>query len=537
MHANVSDRAERPHRVMHEPLLDCLQHAFNRATQPMRHHRPPPTARLLRAPRRTARANVQEIEHLSIDVADHRSGGSLRDPSRIWDAALGELRLAMSQANFESYLAGTTATGFDEDEVTIAVANPLVRETLEQRFRPHILRALYDVVGHPCRVRLVSGGHRGGGADGFGMFALGDREAAAPTTRKAAGRASRAAESPAASGWEGSPLNGRYTFEHFVVGSSNRLAHAASQAVADAPGQAYNPLFLYGGVGLGKTHLLHAIGHEVVRRGLSVVYVSSETFTNDMIESIRQNWTDEFRARYRRASILMIDDIQFIANKERTQEEFFHTFNAIHEGGGQIILTSDRTPKAIPTLEDRLRSRFEMGLIADVQPPDLETRIAILRSKVNGRLTVPSDVLELIAQKVQSNIRELEGSLNRISAYATLHGRPVTAELAAEALADLMTPAKVTQDPEAILNAVVRHFGVSIEELRGKARTKTIVAPRHMAMYLLREDAKMSLPQIGALLGGRDHSSVMHACDKIASEIAQDTSTRIDARAVRDLLL
>jgi chromosomal replication initiator protein len=464
----------------------------------------------------------------------------VRDPGRIWDAALGELRLGMSQANFESYLAGTSATAFEDDELTVAVANPLVRETLEQRFRQHMLRALFDVVGRPCRVRLVSAGPRAAtGADGYGMFALaevpGTTAAPARTGSRRNGRAP-VAEPSATPGWEGSPLNARYTFERFVVGSGNRLAHAASQAVADAPGQAYNPLFLYGGVGLGKTHLLHAIGHEVVQRGLSVVYVSSETFTNDLIESIREHRTDEFRARYRRASILMIDDIQFIASKERTQEEFFHTFNAIHEGGGQIILTSDRTPKAIPTLEDRLRSRFEMGLIADIQPPDLETRIAILRSKVNGRVQIPGDVLELVAQKVVSNIRELEGSLNRITAYAMLHGRPVTVDLAAEALADLVAPAVVHHEPPVILDAVARHFGVSVDEMRGKARHKEIVAPRHLAMFLLREDGRLSYPQIGKLLGGKDHSSVLHACDKIGSEIERGGPCVNDARAVRDLL-
>jgi chromosomal replication initiator protein len=232
----------------------------------------------------------------------------------------------------------------------------------------------------------------------------------------------------------------------------------------------------------------------------------------------------------------MIDDIQFIASKERTQEEFFHTFNAIHEGGGQIILTSDRTPKAIPTLEDRLRSRFEMGLIADIQAPDLETRIAILRSKVNGRVPIPGQVLELIAEKVQSNIRELEGSLNRVTAYAMLHGRPVTVELAAEALADLVVPVTVPREPPVILDAVARHFGVTLDELRSKARHKEIVAPRHLAMYLLREDARLSLPQIGALLGGKDHSSVVHACEKIGREIGRDGATADHARAVRDLL-
>jgi chromosomal replication initiator protein len=232
----------------------------------------------------------------------------------------------------------------------------------------------------------------------------------------------------------------------------------------------------------------------------------------------------------------MIDDIQFIANKERTQEEFFHTFNAIHEGGGQIILTSDRTPKAIPTLEDRLRSRFEMGLIADIQAPDFETRIAILRSKVNGRVPIPGDVLELIAQKVQSNIRELEGSLNRVTAYAMLHNRPVTKEVAAEALEDLVAQATVTREPPAILDAVARHFGVTLEELRSKARHKEIVAPRHLAMYLLREDARLFYPQIGAMLGGRDHSSVLHACEKISLDVERNGRSIGDARSVRELL-
>ncbi len=465
----------------------------------------------------------------------------MRDPVRIWDAALGELRLGMSQANYESYLAGTQAKAFDEDELTIAVSNPLVRETLEQRFRQHIVRALYDVVGRPCRIRLVSAGNgtrTTNGADGYGMFALAADGDHAQSGRKIGRRNGRvpAGEQAPAVGWEGSPLNARYTFEAFVVGGGNRLAHAASQAVADAPGQAYNPLFLYGGVGLGKTHLLHAIGHEVIKRDLSVVYVSSETFTNELIESIREHRTDEFRARYRRASVLMIDDIQFIANKERTQEEFFHTFNAIHEGGGQIVLTSDRTPKAIPTLEDRLRSRFEMGLIADIQAPDLETRIAILRSKVNGRVQIPGDVLELLAQKVHTNIRELEGSLNRITAYAMLHGKPVSVELASEALEDLIAKVPATREPPVILEAVARHFGVTVEDLRGKARQKEIVAPRHLAMYLLREDAHLSFPQIGALLGGRDHSSVVHACDKIGMQMQKREACANDARAVRDLL-
>jgi chromosomal replication initiator protein len=486
----------------------------------------------------------------------------VRDPAKIWDAALGELRLGMNQANYESYLAGTAATAFDEDglELVVAVPNPLVRETLEQRFRPAINRALYDVLGQACKVRLVTGGGRGGASlDGYGMFGLADEDRSERRPRETADERSltsvngangggtngtsarrngRAAgpEPLASVGRGGAPLNGRYTFERFVVGNSNRLAHAASEAVAEAPGHAYNPLFLYGGVGLGKTHLLHAIGHKVLEQGLSVVYVSSETFTNELIESIREHRTDDFRARYRRAGLLMIDDIQFIASKERTQEEFFHTFNAIHEGGGQIVLTSDKQPKAIPTLEDRLRSRFEMGLIADVQPPDLETRIAILRSKVNGRVQVPDDVVDFIAHKVQSNIRELEGSLNRVTAYATLHQRPLSVELAAAALADLVAPTRTTHKPDSILDAVARYYGVELAELRGKARNQKIVTPRHLAMYLLREDARLSLPQIGALLGGRDHTSVIHACEKVTAEIERDGAARNDARAVRESL-
>ena len=479
----------------------------------------------------------------------------MQDPAKIWDAALGELRLDMNQANFESYLAGTTAAAFDGESLTVAVANPIVRETLERRFRRSIERALYDVLGRACEVRLVTaGGRAGANADGFGMFGSPRPERPEDPPGRGNGASRRrpdrgahdrqwtddgaaATAAPVASvGRGGTPLNARYTFERFVVGGSNRLAHAASQAVADSPGHAYNPLFLYGGVGLGKTHLLHAIGHEVLQRGLTVVYVSSETFTNELIESIREHRTDDFRARYRRAGLLMIDDIQFIASKERTQEEFFHTFNAIHGGGGQIVLTSDRTPKAIPTLEDRLRSRFEMGLIADVQPPDLETRIAILASKMSGRGRVPSEVLEFIAHKVQSNIRELEGSLNRVMAYANLHQRELSVELAAQALQDLVAPPRTSHGPESILTAVARYYGVELAELRGRARNQKIVTPRHLAMYLLREDARLSLPQIGALLGGRDHTSVMHACEKVSAEVGRQGAAHNDARAVRELL-
>jgi chromosomal replication initiator protein len=334
-------------------------------------------------------------------------------------------------------------------------------------------------------------------------------------------------------------LNVRYTFDSFVVGTSNRLAHAASLAVVDKPGTAYNPLFLYGGVGLGKTHLLHAIGHAVAARGSDVIYVSSETFTNELIESIRQHRTDDFRLKFRGARVLLVDDVQFIAGKERTEEEFFHTFNAIHESGGQIVLSSDRAPRAMPILEDRLCSRFEWGLAADIQAPDYETRIAILRSKLSGTMlgAVPSDVLDFIAQKVQSNIRELEGSLNRLLAHARHMQQPVTVELAAQALRDLVSPGLSgrTLTPNSILLAVARFYGVKVDDLRSKSRHKAIVEPRQIAMYLLREDGHLSTPDIGRLLN-RDHTTVLHGLKQIAGDIKHDSPKRSAVLGIREMV-
>jgi chromosomal replication initiator protein len=337
----------------------------------------------------------------------------------------------------------------------------------------------------------------------------------------------------------GSPLNARYTFDSFVVGPSNRLAHAASLAVVDHPGAAYNPLFLYGGVGLGKTHLLHAIGHAVAASGCNVMYVSSETFTNELIESIRQHRMDDFRSKYRGARVLLIDDVQFIAGKERTEEEFFHTFNAVHESGGQIVLSSDRPPRAMTVLEDRLRSRFEWGLIADIQPPDYETRIAILRSKLSNSMigSVPSDVIAFIAQKVQSNIRELEGSLNRLMAQARHMQQPVTLDLAARALRDLVAPGPAGRavTPAAILLAVGRYYGINPDELKGRSRHKQIVEPRHISMYLLREDAHLSTPEIGRLLN-RDHTTVLHGLKQVLADIARDGPSRAAVIGIRQVV-
>jgi chromosomal replication initiator protein len=334
-------------------------------------------------------------------------------------------------------------------------------------------------------------------------------------------------------------LNPRYTFDAFIVGNSNRLAHAASLAVAEAPGESYNPLFLYGGVGLGKTHLLHAIGHQGVETGLAVLYVSSEQFTNEIINAIRYRTTEEFRAKYRSVDILLVDDIQFIAGKESTEEEFFHTFNSLYEMSKQIVICSDRPPKAIVSLEERLRSRFEWGLIADIQPPDLETRMAILRVKADLlRYRVPDDIIAYIAGRVQTNIRELEGCLNRLMAYQQLHHTDLTMEVARAAMSSLGNDSKeshlnITQ----IAQAVAEYYHISLESMRGKQRDKHIVMPRQIAMYLMRQETQASLLEIGQLFGGRDHSTVLHACEKIDRVVNINPALRREIVAIREQLL
>jgi chromosomal replication initiator protein len=335
-------------------------------------------------------------------------------------------------------------------------------------------------------------------------------------------------------------LNQRFTFDRFIIGSSNRLASAACMAVADHPAQAYNPLFLYGGVGLGKTHLLHAIGNAALERDaeINVLYVSSEKFTNDLINAIRRQQTEEFRIRYRNIDILLIDDIQFIAGKDATQEEFFHTFNTLHTAGKQIVLTSDRPPKAILTLEERLRSRFEWGLIVDVQMPDYETRTAIMRTKAEQMtVDVPANVIEFLAQRIQSNIRELEGSLNRVVAYAKLNGTAISVESAQAALSDLLdTSRKKRVTGDMILRAVCEFYGVDLRMLQGRGRSRNIVGPRQVAMYLLREETDSSLVDIGTLIGGRDHTTIMYGCDKIGEEIITDNRLKQEINTIRERL-
>jgi chromosomal replication initiator protein len=459
------------------------------------------------------------------------------DAKQVWRAALGELQVSLSPANFETWLRDTSLVDVDDNRFKIAVPNGFAKDWLETRYRSLISQTLARVVGYSVQVEFVvrSAGETAGAVVSSGSGVTnGSGAPAGPQPVRV--EATRVGAPEGAS----TNINPRYSFSNFIVGSANRLAHAASLSVAERPGHAYNPLFLYGGVGLGKTHLMHAIGNAVMARfpRKRVVYATSEKFTNEFITSIQQGKIDEFRARYRRIDLLLIDDIQFIADKERTQEEFFHTFNAIHEDGKQIVLSSDRPPKAILTLEERLRSRFEWGLIADLTAPDLETRIAILRAKAEEQaVPVSSDVLEFIARKVVSNIRELEGALNRIVAYASMGAVPITIELAQAVLSNVLyNPKKRQVTPERITRAVADYYGVQLDALKGQKRDKAIVVPRQIAMFLMREETDVSLLRIGAELGGRDHSTVLHACDKINREMGINDELRRELAAVRELI-
>jgi chromosomal replication initiator protein len=458
------------------------------------------------------------------------------DAKQVWRAALGELQVSLSPANFETWLRDTQLVDVDEQRFRIAVPNGFAKDWLESRYRSLISQTLARIVGYSVQVEFVIDSTPGDGPP------LEATAAGANGSNGSNGASQSVRLEPTRVGGEGGTtyINPRYTFTNFIVGSANRLAHAASLSVAERPGHAYNPLFLYGGVGLGKTHLMHAIGNQVIAKfpRKRVVYATSEKFTNEFIASIQQGKIDEFRARYRRIDLLLIDDIQFIADKERTQEEFFHTFNAIHEDGKQIVLSSDRPPKAILTLEERLRSRFEWGLIADLTAPDLETRIAILRSKAEeGAVPITSDVIEFIARKVVSNIRELEGALNRIVAYASMGAMPIGIELAQAVLSNVLyNPKKRQVTPERIAKVVAEYYSVPMDALQGQKRDKAIVVPRQIAMFLMREETDVSLLRIGAELGGRDHSTVLHACDKINREVAVNDELRREIAAVRELI-
>jgi len=462
-----------------------------------------------------------------------------------WQSALGQLQMEMPKASFETWVRDTRVASYLEGLFTVSVRNAYARDWLESRLSSTVKRLLTGIMNRSVDVSFIvrASENSGDAADHSSSIGSSSLTPARPLPDQARLAASVDAsvdtgaipdEDPV-SHPRNSSLNPRYTFENFVVGANNRLAHAASQAVAENPSTAYNPLFLYGGVGLGKTHLLHAIGNYCQEHGQNVLYVSSEEFTNDMIGAIRSHTTQAFRDKYRSADVLLVDDIQFIAGKESTQEEFFHTFNTLHGQNKQIIVSSDRPPKSLVTLEERLRSRFEWGLTADIQLPDLETRLAILGSKAErlGR-KVPSEIMELIARRVQSNIRELEGALNRIVAFADLSGMALTPQLAEVALADLL-PQRGDVKPDAVVDMVARTFNLSVERLLSPDRSHEVALPRQIAMYLMRE-TNVSLPQIGQAMGGRDHTTVMYACEKVADLLERDDRLRTQVGQIRRML-
>ena len=475
----------------------------------------------------------------------------MQNPQRIWQAALGELELQMTRATYNTWIRPVSAISYENGVFCLGTPNGYIKDWLENRLYTPIQRTLSGILGRETTVQIIVWADEQDAGEPGNLPLLYSTD----ETSHRAEHASRPLDRghPGAGFYSGNgshaeknyrshngnghqQLNPRYTFESFVVGPSNRLAHAAAQAVADSPARAYNPLFLYGGVGLGKTHLLHAIGHHCRQRGMEVLCVSSEQFTNDLINAIRNKETLEFRGKYRTLEVLLIDDIQFIAGKESTQEEFFHTFNTLHAGSSQIVLTCDRAPKAIPTLEERLRSRFEWGLLADIQPPDLETRIAILRAKAESQpIPVSEDLLTLIAQQVVSNIRELEGALNKVVARARLCNTPPTEEILEVCLQDLIAAPK-TLTVEQVLDVVTRYYQVTRQELVGRRRNQDIVRPRQVAMYLARAETQASLPEIGAALGGRDHTTVIYGIQKIEGLVEQDSNLRRQVVAIQEQL-
>jgi len=468
-------------------------------------------------------------------LVDNFGGGTaealVNEMHDVWKRCGDTLREQVSDATWRTWLQGLAPEAFDGDLLVLNAPNSLVRERVENRFLGLITAAATDVASHPVKVRLDVGPMPV--ADPLPLTSLLDDEPTSPnspTSGEPAGTPQgRSAGSRRASTSEDRDVGGldvRYTFDAFVIGSSNRFAHAAAQAVAEMPAKSYNPLFIHGDAGLGKTHLLHAIGNYIRENfsGRRVRYVSTETFLNEFVDAIRSNTTTAFKRRYRECDVLLIDDVQFMENKEALQEEFFHTFNHLYGASRQVVLTSDRAPKSIATLEDRLRSRFLSGLITDVQPPELETRLAILQKKLEREPThhVPHEVLEFIASNVTDNIRELEGALIRVTAYGSLNNQPLTRELAEHVLSDLVKagqPRPIT--PAQILETTAETFGFSIDDLCGPSRRRPLVIARQIGMYLFRDLTDYSFPAIAREFGGRDHTTVMHAVEKISSLMSE----------------
>ncbi len=432
--------------------------------------------------------------------------------SEIWDTALSLIKEDIAEATFKTWFDKTQLISVEENMATVSCHNDFAANWLDERFSNLITGILENILKMSVEVRFIPVG-----SDEY------LQEKKKGTEQKNNITDTKPSQT------KPSFLQSKYTFDTFVVGNSNRFTHAACLAVAETPAKAYNPLFIYGGVGLGKTHLMHAIGHLVLSRSpkATVLYVSTEKFTNELISSIKNGTPEKFRNKYRNIDVLLIDDIQFLAKKEGTQEEFFHTFNALHEASKQIVISSDRPPKDIPTLEDRLRSRFEWGLITDIQTPDFETRVAILRKKADLEDYILTDkVLSSIAERIRTNIRELEGALVRVVAYSQINHIPtedITDEIVGIALKDVMLSHKAAQiNIHRIIEVVGEYYNLRSEDFQSKKRTRTISFPRQIAMYLSREMTDLSLPKIGEEFGGRDHTTVIHACDKIGSEVKEN---------------
>jgi len=439
--------------------------------------------------------------------------GSAGISNELWLTALNALEPKYSKPVFEMWLKRMRLLEFNGAEIVLSVHTPFAKDWVENRLKTDIAAVLSDILGEPISLRFV-------------VVEPSGEEPLEITAGRPFGPAER----------RPGELNWRYTFEAFVIGQSNRFAHAAAQAVAETPGRAYNPLFLYGGVGLGKTHLMHAIGHRVLSANpkAKVVYISSETFTNEFINAIKNNKTDDFRNRYRHVDVLLIDDIQFLEGKEQTQEEFFHTFNSLYHAQRQLVISSDRPPKEIQTLESRLRSRFECGLLTDIQPPDLETRQAILQKKAESEGTsVPNEVTSFIAKVVPSNIRELEGALTRVVAFAKLINVPITAELAADVLKNLVASAPARRITILLIKErVAKAHGLTVKEMDHQRRDQRLAAPRQIAMYLATELTDCSLPQIAREFQKKDHTTVMYARDKVKNQMTVDEAYRNKVRSL-----
>ncbi len=441
-----------------------------------------------------------------------------QEAHQIWQQALDRVRRDVLRPSFETWLKNSRAVNLDlqRGHLTVAVPHEFARTWVQENYAHSLEEALTEIVGEAAHLDLIVTEDQVDTAE----------EDVEETISLVPGNSDNGTTTPTSIT---SALNPRYTFGNFVIGGSNRLAHAASLAVAQAPAKAYNPLFIYGGAGLGKTHLMQAIAHRVIGNspGDSVVYVSSERFANELINSIRDTKTVNFRNRYRNVDVLLVDDIQFLAGKERTQEEFFHTFNALHEANRQLVISSDRPPKEIPTLEERLRSRFEWGLISDIQAPDLETRIAILQKRAGAeQLNIPDEILRYVAEHITSNIRELEGALTRLVFFSSLRQHPIDMELAEEALRDILPTVSSGNavTVKSIQEQVAAAMDVSVGEINGRRRTQAVAHARQVAMFLARELTDASLPQIGKEFGGRDHSTVIHACNKIKEQVERDAS-------------